>query len=73
MNNNIFLIKDLSRLSGHSVYTLKYYLKLGLIKEISRSPETGFRYFNEETLNTLKKIRKLQLQGKTLKQIKSLI
>lgn len=73
MSSNIFLIKDLSQLSGHSAYTLKYYLKLGLIKEIGRSPETGFRYFNEQTLNTLKKIRELQVQGKSLKEIKLLI
>ena len=69
MVNNILLIKDLSRLSGHSIYTLKYYLKLGLIREIGRSPETGFRYFDEETLERLKKIRALQLQGLSLRQI----
>ena len=28
----IYLIKDLTRLSGHSIYTVKYYLNLGLIK-----------------------------------------
>jgi DNA-binding transcriptional MerR regulator len=41
--SNVYLIKDLSRLSGHSVYTIKFYLKLGLIKEAGRSHVTRFR------------------------------
>ena len=53
---DIYLIKDLSRLSGLSVYTVKYYLKLGLIKEVGRSFETNFRYFDDSTLNDLKKV-----------------
>ncbi|MDD4909300.1 MAG: MerR family transcriptional regulator [Candidatus Omnitrophica bacterium] len=73
MSDNIFLIKDLSQLSGHSVYTLKYYLRLGLIKESGRSPETGFRYFNQDNLEALKRIRELQVQGRTLKEIKALL
>lgn len=56
MTNNIYLIKDLSRITGLSVYTIKYYLKLGLIKEIGRSPETNFRYFDNSTVGSLKKI-----------------
>ena len=53
---NIYLIKDLSHLSGLSVYTIKYYLKLGLVKEIARSQETNFRYFDDSTVEELKKI-----------------
>jgi DNA-binding transcriptional MerR regulator len=53
---DIYLIKDLSRLSGLSVYTVKYYLKLGLIKEVGRSPETNFRYFDDSTLSDLRKV-----------------
>ena len=50
---NIYLIKDLARISGHSTHTLKYYLRLGLIAEIGRSPETNFRYFDDATLDKL--------------------
>ena len=56
VGKEIYLIKDVSRLSGLSIHTVKYYLKLGLIKEIGRSPETGFRYFDNSTLEALKKI-----------------
>lgn len=73
MVNNLFLIKDLARLSGYSIYTIKFYLKLGLIKEIGRSPETNFRYFNETTLAALKEIRNLRKQGRSLKEIKAIV
>ena len=64
-----YLIKDLSRLSGHSIYTLKFYLKLGLIKESGRSPETRFRYFDETTLDRLSTIRAWRKQRKSLAEI----
>jgi len=67
---NIYLIKDLARLSGYSIHTLKFYLKIGLFKEISRSPETHFRYFDDSTLDLLKKIRILRKEGKSIKVIK---
>ncbi|MBU1870252.1 MAG: MerR family transcriptional regulator [Candidatus Omnitrophica bacterium] len=68
---NVYLIKDLARLSGFSIYTLKYYIKEGLFKEASRSPETGFRYFDDSTLETLKKIRGYRKEGKSIKEIKN--
>lgn len=70
---NIYLIKDLSSLSGLSVYTIKYYLKLGLIKEISRSEGTNFRYFDDSTLEELKKIIELRRQKVSLKKIENII
>lgn len=70
---NPYLIKDLSALSGYSVYTIKFYLKLGLIKEVSRSPETNFRYFDDRTLEDLKKIHAFRVQSKSLKEIKGIL
>ena len=69
-DNNFYLIKDLARKSGYSIYTIKFYLKLGLIKETGRTPETNFRYFDDTTLENLKKIRELRLEKKSLRQIK---
>jgi len=66
----IYLIKDLAVKSGHSVHTIKYYLKIGLIKEIGRSPDTRVRFFDDSTLKTLGRIRELRLQQKSLKEIK---
>jgi len=67
---NIYLLKDLSRMSGHSTHTLKYYLQLGLFEEIGRSPETNFRYFDDTSIEVLRSIRQLRLKGFSLKDIK---
>ena len=71
--SNIYLLKDLARLSGQSVYTIKFYLKLGLIQEAGRSPQTRFRYFDDATVARLSKIRAWRKQHKSLAQIKSLL
>lgn len=68
---NIYLIKDLARITGYSIYTIKFYLKIGLLKEISRSPETHYRYFNDSNVEILKTIRNLRKQGKSIKEIKN--
>lgn len=70
---NIFLLKDLARISGQSIHTIKYYLKIGLLKEEGRSPETHFRYFNNSTLRRLKAIRRLRKQNKSIREIKELL
>ena len=72
-SQKFYLIKDLARLSGQSVYTLKFYLKLGLIHEAGRSPETRFRYFNDDTLARLAAIRSFRKQDKSLAQIQQLL
>lgn len=69
----LYMLKDIARFSGHSIYTLKFYLKLGLIKEVGRSPETRFRYFDDSSLNRLNQIRALRRQGKSLAEIKRVL
>jgi DNA-binding transcriptional MerR regulator len=71
--SNIYLLKDLSRLSGHSIHTLKFYLKLGLIKETGRSPQTRFRYFDDATVEQLAKIRAWRKEKNSLAQIQQLL
>jgi len=66
---SIYLIKDLAKISGHSTYTLKFYLRLGILKEIGRSPETNFRYFDDSSYERLKEIRELQREKMSLKEI----
>lgn len=66
---NIYLIKDLAKLSGHSTHAIKFYLRLGLLKEIGRSPATNFRYFDDSSCDRLRKIRELQKKKMTLKEI----
>lgn len=66
---NIYLIKDLAKISGYSTHALKFYLRKGLLKEIGRSPETNFRYFDDSSCDRLKKIRQLQKQNHSLDEI----
>lgn len=67
------MIKDLARFSGHTIHTIKYYLNLGLIREIGRSPETNFRYFDDTSLERLRKIRQLRKANRSLAAIKELL
>ncbi len=71
--DNIYIIKDLAAITDLSIYTIKYYLKIGLIKEAGRSPETNFRYFNDSTVHQLRKIRELRTQNLSLKRIKDIL
>jgi len=66
----IYMLKDLARLSGHSIHTLKFYLKIGLVQEVGRGPETRFRYFDDSTLARLALIRAHRKEGKGLAEIR---
>lgn len=68
--SKVYLLKDIAQLSGMSIDTIKYYLKLGLIKEVERSPATNFRYFDDSTLKILAKIREMRKKNISLARIK---
>ena len=70
---NVYLLKDIARISGQSIHTIKYYLKIGLIKEVGRSPDTNFRFFDDSTVKALKKIRELRLKKVSVKEIKNIL
>ena len=70
---DIYLIKDLSRMTGVSIYTIKYYLNMGLIKEVGRSSETNFRYFDSQTADDLKKIIAYKKENVSLAKILELM
>lgn len=67
---NIYLLKDLAKMSGYSTHTIKFYLRMGLLKEIGRSPSTNYRYFDDSSYLQLKEIREMQKRNLSLKQIK---
>ena len=68
---NIYLLKDLAHVTGHSVDTLKFYLKTGLIKEVARGVETNFRFFDDSVVEELKTVRDLRKDGISLQKIKA--
>lgn len=61
-----------ARLGGISVDTIRFYQKLGLIKETSRSAG-GYRLFNDEQIRDLKFVRHAQELGFSLTEILELL
>lgn len=70
---DFYLVKDLARSTGLSIHTVKYYLRIGLLHEVGRSPETNFRFFDEATVRRLHQICALRREGKTIREIESLV
>jgi len=68
--SDIYLIGDLARLTGFSIDTLNYYLRIKLFKAKGRSMHNGYRYFNDETVETLMKIRELRANHTPIRYIK---
>ncbi len=58
--------------AGVTTRTLRYYEQLGLISPSSVS-STRYRYYNDETLAILTRIRSLQHAGLSLTEIKEII
>ena len=69
----LYVVKDIARISGLSIHTIKFYLKRGLIQEVGRSPETRIRYFNDATVNRLGQIRQWRKLGRGLAEIQHLL
>ena len=68
--DQIYLIGDLARLSGFSIDTLNYYLRIGLIEAKGRSMHNGYRYFDDETIELLNKIKEQRAKHMPIRYIK---
>lgn len=71
--HNLYLVKDLARMTGLSIDTVKFYLKIKLILEVGRSPETNFRYFDDTTIDRLNKIIELRRSRHSIREINELL
>ncbi len=69
----LYVLKDIARMSGLSIHTVKFYLTRGLIREVGRSPETRIRYFNDGTVARLSTIREWRKLGRGLSEILQLL
>ena len=65
-------IGELSRLSGVGVEALRFYEKSGLLDRPART-ESGYRLYAEETLERLSFIRRAQVLGFSLAEIRQII
>ncbi|HEY1920495.1 MAG TPA: MerR family transcriptional regulator [Streptosporangiaceae bacterium] len=56
-------IQDVSRRSGLSEPTLRYYEQVGLISPVERDPSSGHRRYREEDLDSLQALACLRAMG----------
>lgn len=69
----MYRIGEFSYLCETTIKTLRYYDKIHLLKPVKIDPLTGYRYYSEDQINILKKIKDLQLSGFSLDEIKDLL
>ncbi len=67
--SNLIKIGELSSKSGVSIKTIRYYEEFGLLKSESRT-EGNFRLFTQDSINRLHFIKRLQLLGLSLEEIR---
>jgi MerR family mercuric resistance operon transcriptional regulator len=65
-------IGRLARAAGVGVETVRYYQRRGLLPQPAR-PMGGFRYYNAETLEQLRSVRRAQRAGFSLAEISILL
>ena len=66
-------IGQFSKLAKITVKTLRYYDKIGLLKPAEVKPDSSYRYYSEEQLNTARRILEYKAIGLTNAEILSLI
>jgi DNA-binding transcriptional MerR regulator len=64
-------IRDVSRRSGLSEPTLRYYEEVGLIGPIARDPSSGHRRYREEDLDTLQALACLRAMGVGIEEMRT--
>ena len=68
----MFKIGEIAKQAGVTTRTLRYYEQLGLFVPSSIS-SNGYRYYNDDTLIVITRIRDLQRVGLSLEEIKEVI
>ena len=69
----MYRIGEFSHLCETTIKTLRHYDKINLLKPIKVDKYTGYRYYNEEQIKILNKIKDLQYTGFSLQEIKKII
>ncbi len=64
-------IGQVSKKSGASIHTIRYYEQMGLLQKPART-NGGFRLYPAETVERLRFIQKAQAMGLTLKEIEKI-
>ncbi len=65
-------IGELSKRAGISVEAIRYYERLGLIRQVARTP-SGYRHFDPDVVRRLWFIQRAQALGFSLEEIRELL
>jgi len=68
----MFKIGEVTKKTGMSADTLRYYEKFGLITDVSRNP-SGIRLYSDKNLSHLNFIKRAQRMNFSLNEIKNLL
>ncbi|MBH8577813.1 heavy metal-responsive transcriptional regulator [Nostocaceae cyanobacterium CENA369] len=71
-DKKLFLIGQVTDLSGIPIRTIRYYESLGLLQSSGRT-EGGFRQFSSEVLTRLSFIKRAQQLGLSLEEIREIL
>ncbi|MBE9199762.1 MULTISPECIES: heavy metal-responsive transcriptional regulator [unclassified Nodularia (in: cyanobacteria)] len=71
-DKKLFLIGQVTNLSGISIRTIRYYESLGLVESSGRT-EGGFRQFSTDVLTRLAFIKRAQSLGLSLEEIRDIL
>lgn len=69
----MYRIGEFSHLCETTIKTLRHYDKINLLKPSKVDSFTGYRYYEENQIKILEKIKQLQYAGFSLKEIKKLL
>lgn len=69
----MFKIGEFARAARVSIKTLRYYDQCGLLKPVWKDRFTGYRYYHENQLEELDRIRALKEMGFSLDQIQTIL
>lgn len=69
----MYLISELATRTELSIDAINYYIRIGLIKEKARLPDTNYRLFDDSTVAVLRTIYKLRREKHSLKKIRQIL
>ena len=66
---NLFIIQQIASMTGLSTHTLRYYEKIGLIKNVQRA-QTGYRQYTDVDLAWIQFLIRLRVTGMPMLKMK---
>ncbi len=72
MEETLYTAGEIAKIAGVSLRTIRFYDTKGLLKPVSHSP-SGYRYYNQKSIEVLQRILMLKYLGFSLEQIEKIL